>query len=102
MYSKSQPLRLNIKARSNVATLIKSKRIKVARINLVQAQVEENVLTFNLEYRNPALSRGIPHGLLTKSQCSIKAKTPSEMSETQQPYTLHISLNLEKLDGSVF
>jgi hypothetical protein len=102
MYSKSQPLRINTKARSNAATLIKSKRIEVARINLMQAQVEENVLTFNLEYRNPALLRGIPHGLLTKSQCSINAKNSSEMSETQWSYTLHISLNLEKSDGSVF
>jgi hypothetical protein len=40
-YSKSQPLKVNAKARSNVATLIKSKRNEVVTINLVQAQVEE-------------------------------------------------------------
>jgi hypothetical protein len=42
----------------------------VARINLVQAQVEENYFIFNLEYRNVALSIVIPHGLPIKSQCS--------------------------------
>jgi hypothetical protein len=49
-FSKSQPRRVNAKARSNVATLIKSKRNKVARINMVQAQVEEVIFIFNLEY----------------------------------------------------
>jgi hypothetical protein len=33
-----------------VATLIKSKKNKVVRINMVQAQVEEEVFIFNLEY----------------------------------------------------
>jgi hypothetical protein len=69
-YSKSQPLKVNAKARSNVATLIKSKRNEVVTINLVQAQVEEIHFLFNVEYRHAALSRGIPHGLSTKSQCS--------------------------------
>jgi hypothetical protein len=50
-FSKSQPRRVNAKARSNVANLVKSKRNKVARINMVQAQVEEVVFIFNLEYR---------------------------------------------------
>jgi hypothetical protein len=54
-----------------VATLIKSKRNEVARINVVQAQIEELCFIFNLEYRHAALSRGTPHGLSTKSQCSI-------------------------------
>jgi hypothetical protein len=46
-----------------MATLIKSKRNEVARINIVQAQVEEMYFMFYLEYRNAALSRGILHGL---------------------------------------
>jgi hypothetical protein len=67
----------------------------------VQAQVEEMYFIFNLEYRCVALSRGIPHGLPTKSQCSTKSRNPSEMSEAQWSHTLRISLNLEKSDGSV-
>jgi hypothetical protein len=65
----------------------------------VQAQVEEMYFIFNLEYRYAALSRGMLHRLSTKSHAQQKPKYPSEMSETQWPHTLHISLNLEKLDG---
>jgi hypothetical protein len=43
---------------------------EVARINLVKAQVELKYFIFNIEYRNVTLSRGISHGLPTKSQCS--------------------------------
>jgi hypothetical protein len=50
-YSKSQPQRVNAKARSNVATHMKSKRDEVARFNIMQAQDEEVVFIFNLEYR---------------------------------------------------
>jgi hypothetical protein len=70
-YSKSQPLRVNAKARSNVSTLMKSKRDEVVTINIVPAQVEEIYFIFNLEFRYVALSRGILDGLPTKSQCSI-------------------------------
>jgi hypothetical protein len=66
-YSKSQPLRVNAEVRSSVATLMKSKRDEVATINIVQAQVEELCFICNLEYRDVALSRRIPHGLPTKS-----------------------------------
>jgi hypothetical protein len=52
-YSKSQPLIVNVEARSNVAALRKSKRNEVARIIIVQAQVEEMYFIFNLEYRLP-------------------------------------------------
>jgi hypothetical protein len=69
-YSKSQPLRANVGTRSSVVTLIKSNRGEMARINFLQAQVEEKCFIFNLEYRNVAISRGIPHGLPTKSQHS--------------------------------
>jgi hypothetical protein len=58
-----------------VVTLIKLKRNEVARINIVQAQVEEMYFMFYLEYRNDVLSKGIPHGLPTKSQCSHSLKT---------------------------
>jgi hypothetical protein len=61
---------ISIEARSNVAILIKSKRNEVARINLVQAQVEEKYFIFYLEYRNTAISRGIPQELPIKSQYS--------------------------------
>jgi hypothetical protein len=66
----SQPLRVNAETRSSVRTLIKSKRNEVARINFVQAQVEEKYFIFHLEYRNVALSRGVPHVLPTKSKYS--------------------------------
>jgi hypothetical protein len=49
-YSKSQTLRVNTEARSNVTTLMKSKRNEVARINIVQAQVQEMHFILNLEY----------------------------------------------------
>jgi hypothetical protein len=67
-YSKSQTLRVNAKARSHVATLMKSKRCKVVAINIVQAQVKEMYFVFNLECRHATISRGIPHGLPKKSQ----------------------------------
>jgi hypothetical protein len=57
-YSKSQPLRVNTKARSSVATLIKPKTNEVERINIVQAQVEELYFIFNLEYRLPLYQEG--------------------------------------------
>jgi hypothetical protein len=101
-YSKSQPLRVNSKAKSNVATLIKSKRNGVTIINIVQAQVEELYFIFNLECRHAALSRGILHRLPIKSQCSTYPKNSSGMSETQWPYTLHLSLNPEKTVCSSF
>jgi hypothetical protein len=66
----SQSLRVNVEARSNMETLMKSKRNEVAIINFVQAQVEEIYFIFKLECRHATLSRGIPHGLPTKSQCS--------------------------------
>jgi hypothetical protein len=47
----------------------------VVRINIVQAQVEEMYFKFYLEYRNDTLSRGISHGLSTKSQYSYSLKT---------------------------
>jgi hypothetical protein len=49
-------------------TLIKSTENEVARINIGQDQVEEIYFMFYLEYRNVALSKGISHGLSTKSQ----------------------------------
>jgi hypothetical protein len=50
-YSKSQPIRVNAKARLSVTTSMKPKRNKVARINIVQAQVEELYFIFNIKYR---------------------------------------------------
>jgi hypothetical protein len=44
--------------RSNVATLIKSKRNEVARINLVQAQVEKCILYFILSIGRPLYQEG--------------------------------------------
>jgi hypothetical protein len=54
---------------------MKSNRSEVATINLVQTQVKEMHFIFNLECRRAALSKGIPHILPTKSQCSTKPKT---------------------------
>jgi hypothetical protein len=42
------------------------------------------------------------HRLSTKSHAQQKPKYPIEMSKTQWPHTLHISLNQGKLDGPVF
>jgi hypothetical protein len=67
----------------------------------VQAQVEEIYFIFNLEYMYDALSRGMLRRLSTKSHTQQKLKYPSEISETQWPHTLHISLNQEKLVGPV-
>jgi hypothetical protein len=67
----------------------------------VQAQIEEIYFIFNLEYMYAALSRWKLHRLSTKSHTQQKPKYPSEMSETQWSHTQHISLNQEKLDGSV-
>jgi hypothetical protein len=67
----------------------------------VQAQVEEMYFIFNLEYRYAALSRGMLHRLSTKSHAQQKPKYPSEMSGTQWPRTLHISMNLEKPEGPI-
>jgi hypothetical protein len=52
---------------------MKSKRDEVATINIVLDQVKEIYFIFNLKYMHAALSRGIPYGLPTNSQCSIKA-----------------------------
>jgi hypothetical protein len=41
-----------------MATLMNSKRNEVARFNIVQAQVEEVVFIFNLEYRLPLYQEG--------------------------------------------
>jgi hypothetical protein len=68
----------------------------------VQAQVEEIYFIFNLEYRYATLLRGMLHRLSTKSHAQQKTKYPSEISETQWPHTLYISLNQEKLDVAVF
>jgi hypothetical protein len=95
-------LRVSAKARSHVAIFMKSKRNEVTTINIVQTQVEKMYFICNIKCRHAALSRGIPHGLPTKSQCSTNPKNPSEMSETQWSYTLHISLNQGKLDGPFF
>jgi hypothetical protein len=65
-YPKSQPLRVNVKAKAHVATLIKSKRNEVTTITIMQAQVEEIYFIFNLECRHTALSSGMLLGLLMK------------------------------------
>jgi hypothetical protein len=57
-YFKSQHLRVDAKARSIVATLMKSKGDDVSRINIVQAQVEELYFIFNLEYRLSLYQKG--------------------------------------------
>ncbi len=67
--------RVNAKARSNVATLMKSKGNEVATINIMQAQVEEMHFIFNLEFRYAALSRGMLHRLSTKSHAQQTLKT---------------------------
>jgi hypothetical protein len=67
----------------------------------VQARVEEMYFILNLEYRYAALSRGVLHRLSIKSHAQQKPNYPSEMSETQWPHTLHISLSQEKPGGPV-
>jgi hypothetical protein len=60
-----------------------SKRSEVVTINIAQAQVKKIYFIFNLKYRHADLSRGILHGLPTKSQCLTNPKNLSEMSKTQ-------------------
>jgi hypothetical protein len=66
-YSKSQPLKIQCQSKISCGNPHKVKRNKVTRFNIVQAQVEEKYFIFNLEYMNVVLSRGISHGLPTKS-----------------------------------
>jgi hypothetical protein len=68
----------------------------------VQTQVEVIYFVFNLEYWYAAISRGMLRRLSTKSHAQQKPIYPSEMSETQWPHTLHISLNQGKPDGPVW
>jgi hypothetical protein len=49
---------------------MKPNRSEVAIINNVQAQVVEMYYVFNLKCRHAVLSKGMPHGLSIKSQCS--------------------------------
>jgi hypothetical protein len=64
---------------------MKSKRSEVATINLVHAQVEEMYFIFHLECGFAALSRGMPLGLQTKSQCSLKGIKPKRESLRDKP-----------------
>jgi hypothetical protein len=57
-YSKSQPLKSQCQSKINVATLMKSKRDEVIRFNIMQAQDEEVVFIFNLEYMLPFYQEG--------------------------------------------
>jgi hypothetical protein len=50
-YSKSQSLKKQCQSKIKCGNPHEVKRNKVARINMVQAQVEEVVYVFNLEYR---------------------------------------------------
>jgi hypothetical protein len=68
----------------------------------VKAQVKEMYFIFNFKYMYVALLRGMLHRLSTKSHAQQKPKYSIEMSETQWPHTLHISLNQGKSDGPVW
>jgi hypothetical protein len=64
----------------------------VSRFNIVQAQVELVDFIFNLEYKLPLFQHGY-HIDSNKVSMLTWPKNPSEMSETQWPHILHISLN---------
>jgi hypothetical protein len=68
--SNSQPLKSQCQSKIKYGKLHEAKRNGVARFNIVKAHAEEKYFIFNLEYKNAALLREIPHGLPTKSQCS--------------------------------
>jgi hypothetical protein len=70
-----------------VATLIKLKRNEVARINIVQAQVEEMFFIFNLEYVLPFYQEGYHIDYQQSLNAQHSLKTPSDMNETQCPHT---------------
>jgi hypothetical protein len=57
-YSKSQHLKSQCQSKINCVNSHEVKRKKVARINMVQAQVEEVVYIFNLENRLPLYQEG--------------------------------------------
>jgi hypothetical protein len=57
-YSKSQPLKSQCRSKIKYDNPHEVKRNEVARINRVQAQVEEVPYIFNLEYRLPLCQEG--------------------------------------------
>jgi hypothetical protein len=69
-FSKSQPQKSQRKARSNVATLMKSKKMKWQESTLCKLKIEEKYFIFYLEYKIAALLRGTPHRMPAKSQSS--------------------------------
>jgi hypothetical protein len=90
-YSKSQPLRVNVRARSIVATLMKSKRDEVTRINIVQAQIEELYFIFNLEYKLPLYQEGyhMDYQQSLNAQCSLKTQVRYEKHNVHTHSTSH-------------
>jgi hypothetical protein len=75
---------------------MKSKRDEVATINIVQVQFKELYFIFNLEYRLPLYQEGYHMNCQQSLNAQYNLKISSEMSETQWPHTLHISLNQKK------
>jgi hypothetical protein len=67
-YSKSQPLKSQCQSKIKYGNPHKVKRNEVARINLVQAQVEEKYFIFNVEYRLPLYQEGY-HMDFQQTQC---------------------------------
>jgi hypothetical protein len=65
----------------------KVKKNEVARINIVQAQVEEIVFIFNLEYVLSFYQKGYHIDYQQSLNAQHSLRTPSEMNETQCPHT---------------
>jgi hypothetical protein len=90
-------LRVNVKTRSSVATLVKSKRDKVATINLCKLKLKKYILYLTLSISMPFYQEGC-YIDCQQSLILNKRLNTREMSETHLPHTLHISLNQEKSD----
>jgi hypothetical protein len=85
-----------------VATLMKSKRDEVATITLCKLKLKKCILYLILSIGMPLYQDGCYIDCQESLMLNKKHKYLSEMSKTQWPYTLHISLNQEKPDGPIF
>jgi hypothetical protein len=74
-YSKSQPVESQYQSKIKCGNPHKIKEKWSGKNQYCASSSWRNVFYVYLEYRNVALSRGISHGLLTKSQCSHSIKT---------------------------
>jgi hypothetical protein len=81
---------------------MKSKRNEVATITLCKLKLKKYILYLTLSIDMSLYQEGCYIDCQQSLMLNKKPKYSSEMSETQWPHTLHISLNQEKPDGPVW